>query len=154
MYPINCRDERITFSIASIINPSRWIRYRARSDLVGSDHSTKYDRNPGCGTTNGSDGKIISTPHLITINLISTMRCNFTQLSDPIGSDCRIRSDSNTMDSLLIPQRGSDEFRRNYHQFRIGFDKIRVSILMIWESDIIENNIISITTASDLCYTC
>ncbi len=58
------------------------------------DHIVIYtgpDRNPGCGTTSGSDGKIIITPHLITIHLISTMGCNFTQLSDPIGSDCRIR---------------------------------------------------------------
>ncbi len=30
---------------------------------IGSDHRTKSDRNPGCGTTNGSDGKIIITPH-------------------------------------------------------------------------------------------
>jgi hypothetical protein len=48
-------------------------------------------RNTGCGTTNGSDVKIIITGHLITIHLISTMGCNFTQLSDPIGSDYRIR---------------------------------------------------------------
>jgi hypothetical protein len=61
---------------------------------IGSDHPKKSDRNPGCGTTNGSDGKIIITLHLITIHLISTMGCNFTQLSDPIGSECRIRSDS------------------------------------------------------------
>jgi hypothetical protein len=43
--------------------------------------------NPSCGTTDGSDGKIIITPHWITIHLISTMRCNFTQLSDlTVGS--------------------------------------------------------------------
>jgi hypothetical protein len=43
--------------------------------------------NPGCGTTNGSDGKIIITPHLITNHLISTIGCNFTQLSDlTVGS--------------------------------------------------------------------
>jgi hypothetical protein len=58
------------------------------------ESNTGPDRNSGCGTTNGSDGKIIITPHLITIHLISTMGCNFTQLSDPIGSDCKIRSDS------------------------------------------------------------
>jgi hypothetical protein len=75
-------------------HPSRWIRYRARSDLIGSD------------------GKIIITPHLITIHLISTMGCNFTQLSDPIRSDCRIRSNSNTMDPLVVPQPGSYEFQR------------------------------------------
>ncbi len=92
--------------------PARWMRYRAQSDLVGSDHPTKSDRNPGCGITNGSDGKIIIIPHLITIHLTSTMGCNFTELSDPIGSDCRIRSDSNTMDSLVIPQPVSYEFHR------------------------------------------
>jgi hypothetical protein len=43
--------------------------------------------NPDCGTTNGSDDKIIITPHLITNHLISTIGCNFTQLSDPIGSN-------------------------------------------------------------------
>ncbi len=48
---------------------------------IGSDHPTKFDRNPGCGTTNGSNSKIIITPHLITIHLISTMGCDFTQLS-------------------------------------------------------------------------
>ncbi len=92
--------------------PGRWIRYLVRSNLVGSDHPTKSYRNPCCGITNGSDGKIIITPHLITVHLTSTMGCNFTQLSDPIGSDCRIRSDSNTMDPLVIPQPGSYEFHR------------------------------------------
>ncbi len=58
------------------------------------ESDTELDRNPGYGTTKGSDGKIVITPHLITIHLISTMGCNFTQLSDPIGSDCRFRSDS------------------------------------------------------------
>ncbi len=70
------------------MNPTRSIRYR----------------NPGCGTTNGSDGKILITPHLIPIHLISTMGFNFTQLYNPIESGCRIRSDSNTVDSLVIPQ--------------------------------------------------
>jgi hypothetical protein len=51
------------------------------------EKSSESDRNPGCGTTNRSDGKIIITPHLITIHLSSTMGCNFTQLSDPIRSD-------------------------------------------------------------------
>ncbi len=62
-------------------------------DRIWSDPiiPTKSDRNPGCGTTNGSDGKIIITPRLITIHLISTMGCNFTQLSDPIGSDYRFQ---------------------------------------------------------------
>jgi hypothetical protein len=58
--------------------------------MVVSYHKTNSECNPGCGTTNGSDGKIIITPHLITIHLISTMGCNFTQLSDPIRSDYRI----------------------------------------------------------------
>jgi hypothetical protein len=40
------------------------------------------------------------------------MGCNFTQLSDPIGSDCQIRSDSNTIDSLVISQPGCYEFHR------------------------------------------
>jgi hypothetical protein len=66
----------------------------ARSDLVGSDHPTKSDRNPGCGTTKESDGKIIITPDLIIIHLVSTMGGSFTQLSDHIGFDCRIQSDS------------------------------------------------------------
>jgi hypothetical protein len=76
------------------------------SDPVGPDHPMKSDRNPGYGIASGSDGKFITTPHLITIYLTSTMGCNFTQLSDPIGSDCRTRSDSNTMDPLVIPQPG------------------------------------------------
>jgi hypothetical protein len=59
-----------------------------------------------------SDGQIIITLHLIPIHLINTMGCNFTQLSDPIGSDCRIGSDSNTMDPLVIPQPGPYEFHR------------------------------------------
>jgi hypothetical protein len=41
------------------------------------ESDTGPDRNPGCRTTNGSDGKIIITPHLIPIHLISTMECNF-----------------------------------------------------------------------------
>jgi hypothetical protein len=54
------------------------------SEISHVDESdTGPDRNPGCGTTNGSDGRIIITPHLITIHLISTMGCNFTQPSDP-----------------------------------------------------------------------
>jgi hypothetical protein len=80
-------------------------------DPIGSDHSTKFDQNPGCGITKGSDGKMIIT-HLITIHLMSTMRCNFSQLSDPIGSDSGIRSDSNTMDALVISQPGSYGFHR------------------------------------------
>jgi hypothetical protein len=60
----------------------------------------------------GSDGKVIITRHLITIDLTSIVGYNFTELSDPIGSDCRIRSDSNTMDRLLIPQPGAYEFHR------------------------------------------
>jgi hypothetical protein len=55
---------------------------------------------------NGFDGKIIITPHLINIHLISPMGCNFSQLYDPIGSDCKIQSDSNTIDPLVIPQPG------------------------------------------------
>ncbi len=58
------------------------IRFRYYTRVDESD--TGSDWNPGCGTTNGSDGKIIITPHLI-----STMGCNFTQLSDPIRSDYR-----------------------------------------------------------------
>ncbi len=83
-------------------------------DRISSDSiiPMKSDRNPGCGTTNGSDGKIIITPRLITIHLISTVECNFTQLSDPIGSDCRIRSDSNPMDPLVVSQPGSYGFQR------------------------------------------
>jgi hypothetical protein len=46
------------------------------------------------------------------IHLISIMGCNFTQLFDPIGSNCRIRSDAKTMDPLVIPQPGSYEFHR------------------------------------------
>ncbi len=102
---------------------------------IGFDRPTKSDRNPGYRITNGSDGKIIIT-HLITIHLISTMGCNFTQLSDPIGSDCRIRWDSNTVDPLVIPRSGSYEFRRirrNSHRFLIGSDKIRLSDLITWE---------------------
>ncbi len=52
------------------------------SGPIGFGRIRPSERNPGCGTTNGSDGKIIITPHLIIIHLISTMRCNFTQLSD------------------------------------------------------------------------
>jgi hypothetical protein len=40
-------------------NPGRRILYRIRSDLVGSDHSTESYRNLGCGSINGSDGKIL-----------------------------------------------------------------------------------------------
>jgi hypothetical protein len=79
-------------------------------DRIWSDPTIR--RNLGCETTNGSDGKIIITPHLIIIHSISTMGCNFTQLFDPIGSDCRILSDSNTMDPLVIPQPGSYEFHQ------------------------------------------
>ncbi len=76
------------------------------------ESDTGPDRNPGCGITYGFYGKLIITPHLITIHVISTMRCNFTQLSDPIESDCRIRSNSQSMDPLVIPQPGSYESHR------------------------------------------
>jgi hypothetical protein len=79
-------------------------------DRIWSDPTIR--QNPGCRTTNGFDGKIIITPHLIIIHLISTMGCNFTQLSDPIKSDCRIRSDSNTMDPLVVPQPESYGFQQ------------------------------------------
>ncbi len=74
-------------------------------DWIWSDPAIR--QNLGCRTTNGFDGKIIITPHLI-----STMGCNFTQLSDPIESDCRIRSDSNTMDPLVVPQPESYGFQK------------------------------------------
>ncbi len=37
------------------------------------ESDTCSDRNPGCGITNGSEGRIIITSHLITIHLISTL---------------------------------------------------------------------------------
>jgi hypothetical protein len=70
--------------------------------MVVSYHKTNSECNPGCGTTNGSDGKIIITPHLITIHLISTMGCNFTQLSDPIGSDKIRLSNIITREYMLL----------------------------------------------------
>ncbi len=85
--------------------------YGYMSNSQVDESNSGSNRNPGCGTTNGSDGKIIIT-HLITIHLIGTMGCNFTQLSDANRSDCRIRSDSNTMDLLVIPQPGFYEFYR------------------------------------------
>ena len=76
----------------------------------------KSDRNPGDGIIDGSDGKIKITTHVIKIHLTGTMESNFIQLSDPIGSDCRIRSDSNTMDPDVVPfhdPMNSIGFRRN-----------------------------------------
>jgi hypothetical protein len=94
--------------------------YMANSQV--DESNTGSDRNPGCGTTNESNGKIIITPHLITIHLIGTMGCSFTQLSDANGSDCRIQSDFNTMDLLMIPPNSdgatigsvSDSIRSDY----------------------------------------
>jgi hypothetical protein len=70
-----------------------------------------------------------------TIHLISTMGCNFTELSDPIGSDCRIRSDSNTMDPLVIPQAESYEFHRIPTKLLSNPIKIRLSNLITWERE-------------------
>ncbi len=80
------------------------------TSLQVDESGTGPNLNLGCEITNGSDGKILITPHLITIHLTSTMGCNFTQLSDALGSDCRIQLDSNTMDPLVIPKPASYEF--------------------------------------------
>jgi hypothetical protein len=39
--------------------PGPPIRYRIRSDLVGSNHPTKSGRFPGLGITNGTNGRIL-----------------------------------------------------------------------------------------------
>ncbi len=65
----------------SFINQLKMLK--SMNPIPGPIGSSRIRRNPGCGTTNGSNSKIIITPHLITIHLISTMGCNFIQLSDP-----------------------------------------------------------------------
>ncbi len=77
------------------------------------ESDTRLDRNLGCGIINRSNGKIIITPHLITIHFISTMGCNFAQLFDPIGSDYRIRSNSNTIDPHVIKIAQNRRFYRD-----------------------------------------
>jgi hypothetical protein len=111
--------QRLT-KIASVLLPGPWIWYRARSNLVGSDHPRKSSRISAFGITNGSDGRIIILPHLITSHFISTMGCNFTQLSD-----------SNTRDPGVVPTdnpMNSTEFRRNPIGSNIESDRVRYRI--------------------------
>jgi hypothetical protein len=42
-----------------LIYPGPSIRYRIRSDLLGSNQPTEFGRFPGLGITNGTDSRII-----------------------------------------------------------------------------------------------
>ncbi len=63
---------------------------QVHESCIEPDRIRPSARNSSFGIINGSDDRIIITPHLMTIHLSSTMRCNFTQLSDLTVESSRI----------------------------------------------------------------